>query len=286
MHESKRVKRLEPASVILATYNDASLLEWSLAAFARQSFRDFELILADDGSRENYEAVLQKWAGRFARDVVHVRHERAGFRKTRIQNRAVAAAQTERLIFADIDCLPQRNFVRNHLLFLEPGVALTGRRVHIRKEILPAAGKIYERGVRLGMANLIWQWMHGQAKVIEHGAELPVLFESRNNGILGCNFSVTKSDFAAVNGFNEEFLGRGGEDTDIDLRLRRNGVRVRCLRNKLIEYHLMHEVRVGTYESDSERIRQAEVTGEIRARKGLAEIREDEFTVKRYGLSV
>lgn len=277
------MKHLEPASVILATYNDISILEWSLAAFARQSFRDFDLILADDGSSEPYEPILRKWAARFARGIAHVRHERAGFRKTRIQNRAVSVARTGRLIFVDIDCLPQQNFVRNHLAFLRSGVALTGRRVHIRKEILPPAETIYERGITLGMGNLLWQWMNGRARVIEHGVELPMFFESRNNGILGCNFSVMKSDFAAVNGFNEEFLGRGGEDTDIDLRLRRNGVGVRCLRNKLIEYHLMHDVRVGTYESDSAQIRQAQSAGEIRASKGLAEVREDEFTVKRYG---
>lgn len=277
------MKQLEAASVVLATYNDINILEWSLAAFARQSFRDFELILADDGSSDNYEPILRKWAARFAREIVHVRHERAGFRKTRIQNRAVSVAQTDRLIFVDIDCLPQANFVRNHLLFLRPRVALTGRRVHIRKEILPPAETIYGRGVNLGMGNLLWQWMNGRAKVIEHGAELPVFFESSNNGILGCNFSIMKSDFAAVNGFNEEFLGRGGEDTDIDLRLRRNGIRVRCLRNKLIQYHLMHDVRVGTYESDSARIQQSQAAGEIRARKGLAEVRGDEFTVNCYG---
>lgn len=276
------MKELQPASVILATYNDANILEWSLAAFARQRFRDFELILADDGSSEPYEPTLRKWAGKFARAIVHVRHEREGFRKTRIQNRAVSVAKTERLIFVDIDCLPQRNFVRNHMMFLEPGVALTGRRVHVRKEILPDAEKAYERGADLGGGKLITEWMKGRARVIEHGFELPVFYESQNNGILGCNFSITKADFAAVNGFNEEFLGRGGEDTDIDLRLRRNGVRVRCLRNKLIEYHLMHEVRVGTYESDSVRIEKAQAQGEIRAKKGLAEVRKDEFSVTRY----
>lgn len=277
------MRELQPASVILATYNDANILEWSLAAFARQSVRDFELILADDGSSEAYEPILKKWAGRFAREIVHVQHERQGFRKTRIQNRAVSVAKTERLIFVDVDCLPHRNFLRNHLTFLEPGVALTGRRVHIRNEILPDAEIVYERGVEVGAGKLFAEWMRGRARVIEHGFELPIFYESRNNGILGCNFSVTKADFAAVNGFNEEFLGRGGEDTDIDLRLRRNRVRVRCLRNKLIEYHLMHEVRVGTYESDSARIEKAQAMGEIRARNGLAEVRDEEFTVRRYG---
>jgi glycosyltransferase involved in cell wall biosynthesis len=277
-----RVKKIEPSSIILATYNDATILDWSLAAFARQSCTDFELILADDGSSEDYEPILCKWAARFTREIVHVRHERRDFRKTRIQNRAVSVARTERLIFVDIDCLPQRNFVRNHLMFLEPGVALTGRRVHICREILPTAELIYKRGLDLQGAKLFVEWLKGRARVIEHGFELPIFYEAKNNGILGCNFSIMKKDFAAVNGFNEEFLGRGGEDTDIDLRLQRNGVRVRCLRNKLIEYHLMHEVRVGTFESDSARIEEAQALGEIRARQGLAEVQEGEFTVMRY----
>ena len=277
------MKSSPSASVILATYNDLNILEWSLAAFARQSFRDFELIIADDGSTEEYAPVLRKWAARFAREIVHGRHERKGFRKTRIQNRAAYVAQSERLIFVDIDCLPQRNFVRNHVEFLAKGVALTGRRVHIRREILPSAEEIYENGLNLRPSELIVECLRGRARVIEHGFELPFFYESKNNGILGCNFSVTKEEFAAVNGFNEDFEGRGGEDTDIDQRLRRNGVHVRCLRNKLVEYHLMHEVRVGTFESDKERIARGAASGEIRAQKGLAEVREDEFTVARYG---
>lgn len=271
------------ASVILATYNDLNILEWSLSAFARQSFRDFELIIADDGSSEDYAPMMRKWAARFEREIVHVRHERRGFGKTRNQNRAACVARSDNMIFVDIDCLPQRNFVRNHLLFLCDGVALTGRRVHIRREILPSAEEIYERGLNLGPGKLMLEWMRGRARVIEHGFELPIFYESKNNGILGCNFSIRKKDFAAVNGFNEDFEGRGGEDTDIDLRLRRNGMRVRCLRNKLIQYHLMHEVRVGTFESDQERIARGAASGEIRAQKGLAEVREDEFTVTRYG---
>ena len=279
----RSVKSSASASVILATYNDLNILEWSLAAFAKQSFRDFELVIADDGSSEDYAPVLRKWAGRFAREIVHVRHERMGFRKTRIQNRAVYVARSERFVFVDIDCLPQRNFMRNHMQFLAAGVALTGRRVHIRREILPSAEEIYEKGLNFGPGKLIFEWLRGRARVIEHGFELPFFYESKNNGILGCNFSIMKEDFAAVNGFNEDFEGRGGEDTDIDMRLRRKGVRIRCLRNKLIQYHLMHEVRVGTFESDQERIARGAASGEIRAKKGLAEVREVELTVARYG---
>ena len=50
------------ASVVIACYKDSDIVERNLAALARQSFRDFEVIIADDGSPEDY---LRCWsAGR------------------------------------------------------------------------------------------------------------------------------------------------------------------------------------------------------------------------------
>ena len=50
------------ASVVIACYNDADIVERNVAALARQSFRDFEVIIADDGSREDYGPMLERWA--------------------------------------------------------------------------------------------------------------------------------------------------------------------------------------------------------------------------------
>ena len=42
------------ASVIISFYNRLDYLKLVLAGFERQTFRDFEIIIADDGSNENY----------------------------------------------------------------------------------------------------------------------------------------------------------------------------------------------------------------------------------------
>ena len=90
---------------MLACYNDADVVERTLAALARQSHLDFEIVVADDGSREPYAALLDRWAPRFSHPIQHVRHEDLGFRKTRILNRAVRVSRFDRLIFLDMDCL-------------------------------------------------------------------------------------------------------------------------------------------------------------------------------------
>src|ERR1700721_2525493 len=78
-----------PVSAVIACYNDADIVERNLAAFARQSYRDFELIIAAEGSREDYLPLLERWAPRFLHPIQQVRHEDLGFRKTRVLNRAV-----------------------------------------------------------------------------------------------------------------------------------------------------------------------------------------------------
>src|SRR5215470_14287882 len=109
-----------PASIIIGTYNDADIIEKTLAALAVQSFRDFELVLADDGSNQDYAPILTEWAPRFTHGILHASHDKSGFRKARILNRAVNVSRFDRLIVIDMDCLPHRGFVRNHVAYLKP----------------------------------------------------------------------------------------------------------------------------------------------------------------------
>ncbi|MGH9776270.1 MAG: glycosyltransferase [Candidatus Acidiferrales bacterium] len=270
------------ASVVVTTYNDSAILESTLAAFAVQSASDFELVIADDGSREDYSATFERWARRFRDGITHVWHEDKGFRRARILNGAIRTCRAARIVFSDADCLPHRDFVRNHLAYLEPGIVITGRRVHIAREAVPAPEEILHGGLKMGMARLILLRFQGRAQRIEHGIVSPILYEASRNGILGSNCSIGREDLEAVNGFSAEFEGWGGEDTDLAMRLARTGVRVRNLRNKVVQYHVRHAQRnedtVG-WRALMDRYARENVT---RAPEGLAEIREGDFEVRRY----
>jgi len=271
------------ASVIIACYNDADIVERNLAAFARQSRQDFEIVIADDGSSQDYRPMLERWTPRFAHPIQHVRHEDLGFRKTRIQNRAVLVSRSVYLIFIDADCLPHHDFVRNHLGYVEPDMALAGRRTEVARQDIPSAEQILKRGVGLGPARLVWLWLRGRVQMIEHGVVLPFAGEVYGRGILGSNFSLWKKDLEKINGFNAAFVGPGWEDTDIDFRLQLVGVRIKILRHKIVEYHVDHAPRVWSDALNQERLIASQQNRISRAEIGLAEIQEGDFEHKVYG---
>jgi glycosyltransferase involved in cell wall biosynthesis len=272
-----------PASVIIGTYNDANIIESTLAAFAVQSFRNFELVLADDGSGEDYAPVLAKWAPRFAHGIQHVTHEKRGFRKARVLNRAILVSRFDPLIVSDMDCLPHRDFLRNHLAYVKPGTAITGRRTHVRRDVVPSPERILDSGFGFGALSLIGFRLRGKARIIEHGFVSPIFYESHNRRLHGSNFSVCRQDMIAVNGWNEEFVGWGDEDSDLGVRLQNNGVQIRNLRNKVVQFHLMHDRLPSINPRNEVLFESTSKEHTIRARIGIEESNAAEFTVRRYG---
>ena len=261
----------------MACYNDADVVERTLAALARQSCLNFEIVIADDGSREPYAPLLAQWAPRFSYPIQHVRHDDLGFRKARILNRAVHISRFDRLIFLDMDCLPHADFVRNHLRFVRPGTAITGRRVHIDRAVAPDAAQISACGVGLGPLKLAHLWISRKATCIEHGILLPEMFETSRRAILGSNFSIVKADLERINGFNEEVQGAGWEDSDVDMRLQLAGVKIRDLKNLVIQYHITHPQRVGNTLESQQRYDEMRSQRVLRAPQGLAQIVPGDF---------
>ena len=61
------------------------------------------------------------------------------------------------------------------------------------------------------------------------------------NMIQTCNMAFFKNDCLRVNGFNEDFIGWGREDSDFAAKLLHSGVKRRDLKFKGIGYHIHHE---------------------------------------------
>jgi glycosyltransferase involved in cell wall biosynthesis len=86
-------------SVIIPTYNRADLVQEALASVKAQSFRDFEIVVVDDGGTDGTCEVLSAW-----REVRVLRHPgRRGVSAAR--NTGIAAARGQWLAFLDSDDL-------------------------------------------------------------------------------------------------------------------------------------------------------------------------------------
>src|SRR4051812_41553867 len=113
-------------SVILSTYNQPDWLEKTVWGYSAQGDRNFELVIADDGSSDITRKAIERLRRETGLAIRHVWHEDRGFRKCTILNRAIIEAGGEYLIFSDGDCIPRRDFVAVHRRHARPGRFLSG----------------------------------------------------------------------------------------------------------------------------------------------------------------
>lgn len=238
------------ASVIVSVYRDVDSLRCILVALQAQTERHFEVLVSEDGDSREMRGFVESIRSAFP-NLMHLSQQHRGFGKNRALNQAVRHARSSRLIFLDGDCVPHRCFVENHLSWLEPGVVCIGRRAEMGKR---ASRWIRQRPARLfAMENpILWLLLapvlcldglkHFDAGLAS--ATLHRLNQHKPKGILGCNFSCCREDLLRINGFNEDYVQPGvGEDTDLQWRLERVGVRMRNIRFLVPVYHLDHPVR-------------------------------------------
>ena len=125
----------ELISVIVTTYNREDALDAALRALAHQTDRNFEIVIADDGSRPETARVVESWRSRLPMPLKHVRHEHCGFRGGEIRNRGIRASAGGICIFLDGDCLAGADFVAAHRRLHEPGWFVTGNRILLSREL-------------------------------------------------------------------------------------------------------------------------------------------------------
>lgn len=86
-------------SIVIPAYSRADLVEAALRSVQNQTCRDFEWIIVDDGSPEEFAGRLRRWEGEFGFQLI--RRENSGPGVAR--NRGAEAARGEYLIFFDAD---------------------------------------------------------------------------------------------------------------------------------------------------------------------------------------
>lgn len=234
------------ASVIMSTYNAEAWLEKVLIGFSVQTEKDFEIIIADDGSRPATKELLDKLSKEISIPIVHVWHEDNGFQKSQILNKAIVASNSDYLIFTDGDCIPRRDFVEVHLNYREEGCFLSGGYFKLPMDISQLISK---EDIQLQRCfDLNWLKANGLKDSYKNNkftatGKLAVFL----NWITptkatwnGHNASGWKKDLVAINGFNQE-MQYGGQDRELGERLFNYGLKSKQIRYSAICVHLDHK---------------------------------------------
>lgn len=225
-------------SLIATTYNWPQALAAVLESVLRQRVMPCEVIIADDGSRDDTRALIAEYAARFTLPLIHCWQEDRGFRAAAARNRALAMSTGDRIVYVDGDVVLHPEFVASHAAFARNGEYIQGSRAPLdaqrTAEILanPAHAPHWtQRGVRRKQ-NAI------------HAPFLSWLVPSAKDGRTGtrsCNLGVWREDAIRVNGFDERYEGWGREDTDFCWRLINAGVKRRDLKFAAVQFHLHHK---------------------------------------------
>jgi glycosyltransferase involved in cell wall biosynthesis len=225
--------------VIVTTYNNPSALGRVLEGLTLQRRLPDEVIIADDGSGNETAALIDAFKEKASFPILHVWQENRGFRAAKIRNEGIKASSSDYLIILDGDCLPSRHFVADHLLLAERSYFFQGKRVLISKK----ASEGFRAAQIASPLYLLKLVIFGSISNIHHLPRLPFFPSLRNKNIGGaksCNMGIFKNDLLAVNGFNEEFIGWGREDSELTVRLYRYGLMRKTHPFMAICFHLWH----------------------------------------------
>lgn len=263
-------------SVIVTTYNREDALDAVLRSLAAQSDRNFEVVVADDGSRPATAALVESRAGSFGRRLAHVWHEDEGFRAAEIRNRAILAARGAYCIFLDGDCLARPGFVAAHRALAEPGWFVTGNRILLSPDLTAQVLAQKLPAERWGLSAWLAQRAKGGVNRIGALLDVPLgplrrLRQKAWRGARSANLAVWRADLDRVDGFDAGYSGWGKEDSDIIVRLLRAGVRRKDGAFATGVLHLWHAEASRDRLAENERqLADVIAGGGIRARRGLS----------------
>ena len=199
------------ASVLVLCWNSASYISRCLDCLAKQTFRDFEVIVIDNGSTDRSDVVLkQDWKG------LDLRIERLetnnGFAAA--NNLGARLARGKSLALLNADAFPEPNWLEVLLRSAEecPEFStFSSRQIQANApELLDGAGDAYH------ITGLAWR-RHYNKSVQDYGKQAEEVFSACPAAAL-----YRREEFLNVGGFDEDYFSYF-EDVDLGFRLRLAG---------------------------------------------------------------
>jgi len=239
--------------VIMAAYNNVQDMKIVLDAYLRQTDQDFSICIADDGSRDAVKFLVYVYR-ELGLNIRHLYQEDKGFRKARIVNLAIATSSSNYLIFTDNDCIPAAQFIADYRSAFCDNILIVGRRVDLYP---PVSNALRTNSISLSkMESPLWLLFQSVIKGLkrsEVGIRFPSfickLWNRKDRKAIGANMGISRTALLDVNGFDNDYQGYGFEETDLEWRLDKNGVKRKTVLGRCAMFHLYHPSKKETNES-------------------------------------
>lgn len=232
-------------SVVVSTYNSPTWLDKTLCSLQQQTFREFEIIIADDGSGQETTKVVERYKKNLPQEIIHVWHPDDGFQKSKILNKALEQCNAAYVVMTDGDCLAREDFLQIHFERKEKGHFLSGGYFKLPMKL---SEQITLDDIRTQKCfEVDWLAQRGvsknlKTKKLDSGFVTGRVLEkitTTNATWNGHNSSGWLEDILAVNGFDER-MQYGGQDRELGERLLNYGIKGKQIRYSAICLHLDH----------------------------------------------
>lgn len=184
-------------SVILPTYNRASLLKYALDSVMLQSFQDLEVVLVDDGSTDQTRELVKSYSPK----VRYIYREHTGLPAV-VRNAGLWLAQGDHVAFLDSDdqWLPGKLERQVEILERHPAVGLVSSNALALEHDQDTPGRLYLRENQAGSGWVL-------EKLV------------KDNFIITSTVMIRRSLLDRIGTFSEDPTLRALEDYDLWLRI-------------------------------------------------------------------
>ncbi len=205
-------------SVIVCSYNGGKTLGDCLRALDRVRYPDFEIVLVDDGSKDDTQHIVKDWLKERGSDAAHyvithgtqiiegkpslisITQPNMGLSFAR--NAGAAAARGEIFAYTDSDCMPDPDW-----LYYLVGTLISGDYAGVGgPNISPPAVN----------------WIQAAVSAAPGGPSHVLLTDVVAEHVPGCNMAFWRWAFEQTGGFDIEYR-KAGDDVDFCWRLQSNG---------------------------------------------------------------
>lgn len=229
-------------AVLISTYRRPQHLRRSLLSLALQEgvAGQMEVVVTDDGAPQESRPVVEAFARTVDFPVRFTTHPHDGFRLARCRNEGIAVSTAPYLLISDGDCVFPPDHVRWHLAFRRKRQVVVGDCLRLDRQ---ATDQVTDEVIRNGGYSALVPAparRHVARKAL-HAFWYHLLKLKMYPRLTGCNIGVWRSDLERINGFDEQFVGWGLEDRDLQFRLSRLGLRFKSITTRTVAYHLWHE---------------------------------------------
>ncbi|RYC72126.1 glycosyltransferase family 2 protein [Spirosoma sordidisoli] len=234
------MKKRPTCSLLISTYNWPDALRLCLLSAFRQSVLPNEIIVCDDGSRDDTRQLIDQLRPLSPVPLLHVWQPDEGFQLARIRNKGLARSSYQYILQIDSDIILHRHYVKDQLANARQGFFFSGNRYYLSPDestrLLadPAASE----HIPFKLNKMSWRRL--RLPVLQNPMRWYYHWPTEYLYTTGCNMAFWRQDLVDVNGYDESFKGWGWEDTDLALRLMNKNVSLQFIRFGAIQFHIYH----------------------------------------------